>query len=137
MANYTPVTGLTIPSSKISQQRLMPQTTNRKHRGLIIRPRDDRWQVDFGTHQGQRKQFSYDTIQEAKTAVDLHLDDRRLETIDRRNRRVAVHDLSDRQRPDIVGAMDLLPGNATLTDAVRFYADHVEPEGKRFYRFAH
>ena len=72
----------------------MPQTTNRKHRGLIIRPRDARWQVDFGTHQGKRKQFSYDTIQEAKSAVDLHLDDRRLETIDRRNRRVAVHDRS-------------------------------------------
>ena len=108
---------------------IMSKSKITKYKGVTIRQRGLSWQVDFGTSEGRRIQRSFNTKQEAKNSVDSHLEERRLENIDTRNRRVAVFDLTDRQRIDVVGALDLLPRNATLTDAVRFYADHVEPEG--------
>lgn len=107
----------------------MSQSKSSKYKGHTIRVRGASWQVDFGERAGKRIQRSYKTKQDAKNAVDAHLEDRRFEEIDQRNRRVAVFDLTDRQRIDVMTALDLLPGSTSLTEAVQFYAKHIAPEG--------
>jgi integrase len=99
------------------------------YKGLTIRHRGQSWQVDFGTRDGKRVQRSFKTKQDAKTAIESHVEERRLEKIDNQNRRVAIFDLTDRQRIDMVTALERLPGNSSLTEAVEFYRKHIAPHG--------
>ena len=107
----------------------MAKSKSSKYRAHTIRSRGSTWQVDFGTCDGKRVQRSYKTKEDAKLAVDAHVEERRLTDIDNRNRRVAVFDFTDAQRMDVMTALDLLPRSRTLTEAVTFFAAHVAPEG--------
>ena len=97
------------------------------YRGVTLRLRGTSWQVDFGTANGARKQRSYGSKQDAKRAIDDHVELHRLAQIKDRNHRVAVHDLTDKQRIDVMSALDELDGRGTLVDAVRFYVEHSSP----------
>jgi hypothetical protein len=82
----------------------MSMSKTSKNKALTIRHRGQSWQVDFGTRDGtrdgKRVQRSFKTKQDAKTAIESHVEERRLEKIDNQNRRVAIFDLTDRQRID-------------------------------------
>ncbi len=52
----------------------MPTRNASKYRGVTIRRRTNSWQVDFGTTNGKRVQRSYPTKQDAKEAIDDHLE---------------------------------------------------------------
>jgi integrase len=107
----------------------MATAQSTKYRGKIIRARATAWQVDFGTRQGQRLQRSFKTKADAKLAIDEQADQKNLEHIDQKNRRVAVFDLPDKQRIDVISALEKLDGSATLTEAVEFYLGHTSPPG--------
>jgi integrase len=107
----------------------MPTKNASKYRGVTIRRRTNSWQVDFGSTNGKRVQRSYPIKQDAKQAIDDHLERSRIESVDTKNRRVAVYDLTDRQRIDVISAFDKLPSGSSLTEAVEFFAEHHGPHG--------
>ena len=107
----------------------MSTRKSNKYRGRIVRPRGQSWQVDFGTQNGQRIQRSFPSLDDAKIAIDEFVDQKALQRIDQRNKRVAVYDLTDRQRMDILTAMERLNGRGSLTEAADYYLSHTEPEG--------
>ena len=100
-----------------------------KYRGKTIRRRRASWQVDFGTKNGKRLQNSFRTKEDAKLAIDDSLEQQRITAIDHRNKHVAVYDLSDIQRIDVISARERLPRGATLTQAVEFFVKHTKPTG--------
>ena len=100
-----------------------------KYRGKAIRPRGESWQVDFGTREGRRIQRSLGTKADAKIAIDQYVDQQALERIDLKNKRVALFDLTDTQRMDVISAYEKLNGIGSLTQAVDFYLLHTSPPG--------
>lgn len=107
----------------------MSRPKDRKYKGRIIRPRGTAWQVDFGTKNGKRVQRSFETQADAKQSIDEYADQKSLEQVDQKNRRVALYDLTDAQRMDVLTAFDKLSGHASLTDAAEFFMSHTAPGG--------
>ena len=107
----------------------MSTSKNNKYKGMTVRQRGQSWQVDLGTRDGQRVQRSFKTKQEAKNHIDAHIEEGRIEGIDNRNKRVAIFDLTDKERMDIMTARDILPEHATFTEAIKFYVRHTAPHG--------
>lgn len=110
----------------------MKRSQNSKYRGRTIRRRGESWQVDFGERNRKRTQVSFKTKPDAKLAIDAFLEKQRLRHIDHMNKRVAVYDLTDKQRIDVITALDKLPRRSTLTQAVEFYLKHTRPVGGSF-----
>ena len=108
----------------------MSKSKSSKYRGKTLRRRGQSWQVDFGTVDGKRKQVSYPSKEDAKRAIEEQAELERQGEIDRANKRVAVYDLSDKQRMDIFSALGKLPRGTTLTDAVDYYLEHTRPAGE-------
>ena len=110
----------------------MSKSKRIKHRGRTIRSRGTSWQVDFGTKNGKRVQICYKTKEDAKTAINARVQQQQIEMIDQNNKRVAVYDLTDKQRIDIITALDKLPKHSSLSQAVDFYLQHTQPTGGSF-----
>jgi integrase len=107
----------------------MTHSVTSKYRGNAIRPRGQSWQVDFGTREGRRVQRSFTTKADAKIAIDQYVGQQTLERIDLKNKRVALFDLTDAQRMDVISAYEKLNGIGSLTQAVEFYLLHTSPPG--------
>jgi hypothetical protein len=95
-----------------------------------------RWQQELRSRllpillpETKRVQRSYKTKEDAKLALDAHLEEKRLGTIEAKNKRVPIFDLTDMQHRNVMRALDILPPGRSLTEAVQFFVEHVSPEG--------
>jgi len=92
-----------------------------------IKKRGNSWEVDFGTVRRpdgtvRRERQSFNTRVEAQEEVAS----RGIET---KNKRVRLLDLTDVQRLDILAAVQELGDRGTMTQAVKFYLRHGNPDG--------
>lgn len=103
-----------------------------RHKGLIIRPRGDSWQVDFGTQDGKRTQRSYENLTAARKAVDRQILQRseadRIARVQKRDKEIGWENLPERDKLDAVTAIEKLNGRVTLLEAVTHYLESVPGE---------
>jgi integrase/recombinase XerD len=97
-----------------------------KYKGIRIRRRGRRWQVDYGMRNGRRIQRSFKSKVLAKGDVDEHLAHESPEQQDVREHAVTLSHLTQHERIDVLEAIDLLKGMASLREAATFFiAQHV------------
>ena len=97
-----------------------------KYKDIRIRRRGRRWQVDYGMRNGRRIQRSFNSKVLAKGDVDEHLAHESPEQQDVREHAVTLSHLTQHERIDVLEAIDLLKGAASLRDAAAFFiAQHV------------
>ena len=92
-----------------------------------VKKRGRTWQVDFGRSRRPdgteyRERMSFKTRNEAEAEIDAR-------GIESENRIVKLTHLTDSQRRDVLDALDILDGKASLKVATRFYIRHGKPEG--------
>ena len=95
-----------------------------KYKGVRIRRRGRRWQVDYGLRKGRRVQRSFTTKKAAKGDVDEHLAHESPEQRDIRENSVTLCHLTQHERIEVLEALDMLKGVASLRDAVGFFIQH-------------
>ena len=91
-----------------------------------LKKRGNSWEVDFGTvsrpdETTHRERRSFSTRAEAQEELAIR-------GIESKNKRVRLLDLTDAQRRDILEGMELLDGNGTVTQAVKFFLRHGNPD---------
>ena len=97
-----------------------------KYKDIRIRRRGRRWQVDYGIRNGRRIQRSFNSKVLAKGDVDEHLAHESPEQQDVREHAVTLSHLTQHERIDVLEAIDLLKGVASLRDAAAFFiAQHM------------
>jgi len=76
----------------------------------LIRKRGGSWQVDLGLYRGRRTMRSFRTFQEAEVWAEQ-------KRVERRNRGLAVFDLTEKQRLDALDALRILEGKCSGNEA--------------------
>ena len=97
---------------------------NIKYKGIIIRRRGRRWQVDYGVRNGKRVQRSFNSKELAKGDVNEHLAHESSEQRDIRNNAVTLCHLTQHERIDVLEALDVLKRMASLREAATFFITH-------------
>jgi len=91
-----------------------------------IMKRGRSWEIDFGRSRNpdgteHRERVSFKTKAEAEEELSAR-------GFEAKNRRVRLLDLGDPQRRDLIEALEILDGKASMTQAATFYMRHGNPE---------
>jgi len=93
----------------------------------------ERWLLDFGTTNGQRKRRSFKTRKAAERALAEWQQKQTVEAEKQKvlSRRIGekAYKLTTDQLLDAAKAIELLAGRSALADAAQFYLQHTEPAG--------
>ena len=96
-------------------------TKRATYRGIKMRRRGRSWQVDYGTHKGKRTQRSFKTQELARIDIDEHKRRESLERQEVKTNAVTLYHLTQRQRADVLEAIETLKGTASLKEAASFF----------------
>jgi len=91
------------------------------YRGVKMRRRGRSWQVDYGTRKEKRTQRSFKTQELARIDIDEHKKRKSLERAELKSNAVTLYHLTQRQRADVLEAIGILKGTASLRDATSFF----------------
>lgn len=97
---------------------------SRLYKGIRIRKRSASWQVDYGKPDGKRVQRSFSTKALAKRDINEHLAQETVRQKDVQDNGVCLQHLTRSQRIDVLEALDMLGGKASLRDVASFYLQH-------------
>ena len=102
-----------------------PKST--RYRGFRVRRRGKSWQVDYGMRGAKRVPRSFKTKELAREDIDEHLAHEAPEKEDSRNNAVSLYHLTQHERIDVLEALEILDGVASLREAASFYLSHHHP----------
>ena len=91
------------------------------YRGVKMRRRGKSWQVDYGTRKRKRTPRSFKTQELARIDIDEHKKRESLERAEVKSNAVTLYHLTQRQRADVLEAIGIVNGTASLCDAASFF----------------
>jgi len=102
---------------------------NSQYKRVRIRRRGRNWQVDYGKLNGRRVQRSFKTKELAKGDINEHAVQALVRQKDIEENGICLQHLTRSQRIDVLEALDMLGGGASLRHAASFYLElHAAPD---------
>jgi hypothetical protein len=86
-----------------------------------MRQRGRSWQVDYGTQKGKRTQRSFKTLELARIDIDEHKRRESLQRQEVKTNAVTLYHLTQRERADVLEAIEILKDTTTLKEAASFF----------------